>query len=171
MINHPATKKIRAGAELILDLAWILIKISYLGMAGYGIVLVLVWALDRDFPTTVYNGHITGIEGKPEGKPEDLLSVHWRMLKTRNCPGITTRTLSGACGTHNLAITTPSAPAKPSTQEFIINFHIPDSSTPGTCEYNTHQEYWCNPLHRIFPLTKDFPTLYFTVTNDHTTAH
>lgn len=67
------------------------------------------------------------------------MSVQWEVQKRRDCDGTVTRYLSGMCGEHLIKRTDPTN-IKSFEQHYtlVIPFTLPQTTTPGPCQYNTH---------------------------------
>lgn len=153
LIKHPEQHPIAAKACKLCDFI-------YYGMALYGLILIGQWAFDRAPPRIIFNGDISPLVATPG----TVMSVQWEVQKRRDCDGTVTRYLSGMCGEHLIKRTDPTN-IKSFEQHYtlVIPFTLPQTTTPGPCQYNTHLKFQCNPLHYLFPIELELKPLEFKV--------
>ena len=141
----------------------VLIEACFLvGAAALGITIA-VWALDDEAPY-VYHEVNAKIEPNP-ATAGGRVTVTWPVTINRLCPAQVHRSLRNAENNRPLQQydPTPSAltvqmgdPTIEKTFELPVNL-------PPTVKYQAKVCFRCNPLHTIFPICVDTPSLFFRV--------
>ena len=114
------------------------------GLALCAAIVVVFWVTDNRPPVRL----IAPPEMlTPRVKAGTSATVHWRMLKVRDCDGTVDRAILGGGRTVHLPHDRP-IPIQGQI-EYVVDFMVPRYLSPGRYEYRAIHRYECNPLHSI----------------------
>lgn len=117
-------------------------------------------AADRDPPFQRGNGRIL-----PENPiPGSPVEVEWQGKRIRDCDGYVFRKIVDS---HGIVFTVEGVPvsyARTKNPEPLVRyFRLPVGIAPGPAKYIATTHYYCNPLHRWWPIVVETPHLDFNV--------
>lgn len=152
------------------------------------LVLVLVvlwsWAIDRDPPRVNVVGAALPRGKPPETVDPDYLAPFargedfhgkWSLTITRACPGRVARWVTSITDPSWLLVLPseelsayqnltdpPQLPARRWLQ--VVSWRVPDHAPLGEAAYHVQASFFCNPLHRLIPITVNYPVIKFQIT-------
>jgi hypothetical protein len=133
-------------------------KWIYAGMLVSGIIYIAWCAIDKS-PVYVIH-HISS--DKKAYAPGDTAELSVDLEKLRDCTGVVSKTLYGACGLQS----TFKEPTTLPVGRFIVKqiIQIPkDAYYFAICTARVSIEYACNPWEQMFPKTFYFPVIKFEI--------
>jgi len=139
---------------------WIVVlcKWIYTAMLVFGIVYISWCAIDK---SPVYVVHQIKSDKKSYA-PGEYAELSVDLEKLRDCSGVVSKTLYGACGLQS----TFKEPTTLPVGRFVVKqiIQIPkDAFIFAICTARVYIEYYCNPWEQIFPKTFYFPVIKFEI--------
>jgi hypothetical protein len=127
-----------------------------LGLAS----VVFYMAIDRDPPFERGAGKIM-----PENPPPGAtVEVIWQGTRKRDCDGYVYRKIIDSHGVVFTIEGIPVSYAKTMNPDPLIRyFRLPVGLAPGPAKYIATTHYYCNPLHRWWPIIVETPHLDFII--------
>ncbi len=109
-----------------------------------------------------YSWH--GATVHPDPAPEGAqISVCWKMVVNRICPGLIQRQIIDAHGEVHNYDPVSAVSAEDVRDPFCVTFRLPLGLPPGPSRYRAHAAYYCNPLQYVWPLRVATPEVSFTL--------
>lgn len=131
-----------------------LVAVTFVGTPVY-------WLTDREVPVEIIEARVLN----PNVAIDQDLLVYYEVDRHRVCPTIAQRTVYDGAGVEIKYMPDIRAAFGPEGRDkSTFRLHIPPGASPGTARYRVVVSYFCNPMHRLFPLTVIRPVLYFTIT-------
>lgn len=121
-----------------------LLSLAYYTLAFYGLIIIIGWIFDDNPVVNLPPGSID----TAKTYPGDLVVFKQPIQKFRDCPGVVDRFIYGDCGI--LHIPRVNATLEVGSHVITIPVEIPLSFQPGSCQFVSKFNYFCDPLDYIF---------------------